>query len=125
MGIITTAGENFSHAEQIDLARLIWKRFGREPEAAHAAWQRMLQNGSNIADYTSLVFDPMHTPHCTGECLQCDVAGADRFDKLRCQECGKGYLGRTAQRTTDAGTRSTFRCDRCGYLATVYEEDES
>lgn len=64
----TTAGTEFSSTEAIDLARLVYKRFGNDMEAACAAWRRMLQNQCPVEDFAELVCSPTHTEHCQGEC---------------------------------------------------------
>jgi hypothetical protein len=60
--------ETFTTAESTDLARLVFKRFGRDPETAAAAWRRLLQNGCTVDDFLDLVHSPVHTHHCNGEC---------------------------------------------------------
>ena len=40
----TTANEIFTANQNATMARLIWLRFGRDAEAATAAWNRMMQN---------------------------------------------------------------------------------
>ena len=54
-GIKTTAGEVFPPAETIDLARLVYKRFGYDLPAAAAAWRRLLQNSATESDFLDLV----------------------------------------------------------------------
>jgi len=61
--ITTTARETFTTAESTDMARLVFKRFGRDPEAAAAAWRRLLQNGCTVDDFLDLVHSPVHTHH--------------------------------------------------------------
>lgn len=53
--VTTTAGERFTQAEHAEMAWLIFKRFGRDDEAAAAAWRRMMQNGCAVADFMQLV----------------------------------------------------------------------
>lgn len=55
--IITTAGDPFKWNEHVLLARLIYKRFGNDANAAAAAWRRMLQNSATVADLMRLVND--------------------------------------------------------------------
>ena len=55
--IITTAGHPFSWAEHVELARLIYKRFGKDSSAAAAAWRRMLGNNATVAEFMRLVND--------------------------------------------------------------------
>ena len=58
--------------DSYDLARLVFKRFGHDPEAATAAWRRMLQNSATVEDFMSLVEAPTHTPNCEGSCRRKD-----------------------------------------------------
>jgi hypothetical protein len=53
--ITTTAGEVFGEADHRALARLIYRRFGLDPEAATAAWRRMLQNSATVTDFMAMV----------------------------------------------------------------------
>lgn len=66
--ITTTDGGTFTTTENYDLARLIFKRFGRDPEAAAAAWRRMFQNDCDAENFMTLVTAPTHTEHCDGWC---------------------------------------------------------
>lgn len=66
--ITTTNGKPFTHVESVDMARLVFKRFGDDPEAAAAAWRRLLENGCPVADFMALVEYNEHTPHCQGHC---------------------------------------------------------
>ena len=70
LSIKTTDGQVFTSEEQRSMACLIYKRFGSDPEAAADAWQRMLQNGSTVGDFMTLVesgrkpeFDPDNESH--------------------------------------------------------------
>ena len=64
----TTNKEVFTSNEHYDLARLIYKRFGRNPESAAKAWSRMLENNCTVDEYMALVNAPTHTYHCEGYC---------------------------------------------------------
>ena len=64
----TTAGETFTNLETVDLARLIFKRFGRDLAAATEAWRRLLQNTCTESDFLALVEYVEHTQHCEGDC---------------------------------------------------------
>ena len=55
--IITTSGHPFTWAEHVMLARLIYKRFGNDANAAAGAWRRMLQNSATVGDLMRLVND--------------------------------------------------------------------
>jgi len=54
-GITTTAGEVFSGEDTELMALLVYKRFGRDQEAATAAWRRLLGNNATTADFLRLV----------------------------------------------------------------------
>jgi len=56
--ITTTDGTPFTPADSADLARLVYKRFGRDPDAATAAWRRMLGNSCEVSDFMALVECP-------------------------------------------------------------------
>lgn len=53
--ITTTDGTPFTGADSADLARLVYKRFGHDPEGATAAWRRMLGNSCPVSDFMALV----------------------------------------------------------------------
>jgi len=53
--ITTTAGEPFTHEESCELARIIYKRWGRDPKAAAVAWRRLLQNSCTDIQFMALV----------------------------------------------------------------------
>jgi hypothetical protein len=55
--IMTTSGETFTHEQSADLALMIYRRFGRDRDAARAAWNRMLQNNCDITQFTDLLID--------------------------------------------------------------------
>ena len=54
MTITTTNGERFTDEEHAALARLMFKRFGKEEGPFCNAWRRMLQNNSENADIMRL-----------------------------------------------------------------------
>lgn len=63
------ATENASSSvDDIDLARLVFKRFDCNQESAAAAWRRMLQNSDTVTVFMSLVSSETHTPNCDGFC---------------------------------------------------------
>jgi hypothetical protein len=68
MEVTTTDGTIFTPVDHVDLARLIYKRFGHNPEAATEAWRRMLQNSATVEDFMGLVEYGTHTPNCEGHC---------------------------------------------------------
>jgi len=53
--VTTTAGDLFTHHMSAQMARLVYVRFGRDAEAAAAAWRRMLQNTTTTAEFEALV----------------------------------------------------------------------
>lgn len=53
--IITTNGETFSLDEHKQLARLVYKRWGRDLEAAASAWRRLFQNSCTVEDFRELI----------------------------------------------------------------------
>ena len=53
--ITTTSGETFTLAEHRDLARLVFKRFGRNAEAAAEAWQRLMENSTSVSEFMDLI----------------------------------------------------------------------
>lgn len=55
-GVETTAGEVFSGENTELMALLIYKRFGRDQEAATAAWRRLLGNSATTDDFMKLVY---------------------------------------------------------------------
>lgn len=55
-GISTTSGEVFSGENTELMALLVYKRFGRDQEAATAAWRRLLGNSATTADFMTLVY---------------------------------------------------------------------
>lgn len=115
----TTNGETFTREEHIDLARLIYKRFGRDSEAACAAWRRLLENQCPVTDFMALVANPMHTHHCCEQCMFCAVSVVGYFEPAICPNCGNGYVGRVKESRIDGRHESIFRCDRCSYSVTM------
>ena len=68
--VTTTRGESFTAVEHVDLARLIHKRFGRNNLTAVAAWRRLLENDTTVAEFEELLYYEEHTPHCDeGYCI--------------------------------------------------------
>jgi|GEM_PF-3569990 len=68
LSVTTTDGRLFTTLDHVDLARLVFARFGRDAEAATAAWRRLLQNSAEVEDFLALVEYKEHTPHCEGWC---------------------------------------------------------
>jgi hypothetical protein len=57
MDITTACGEKFEYEDSCDLAFLIYRRFAREMEDAHIAWQRLLQNNCSLSQFEKLVLE--------------------------------------------------------------------
>jgi len=55
--ITTTNGESFSLDEHKKLARLVYKRWGRDLEAATVAWRRLFQNSTTTDQFQELIED--------------------------------------------------------------------
>lgn len=68
-GVTTTAGEVFTSGETEDLARLIFKRFGNDFEAARQAMERLLESSIDCDTFYSVLYSANHTHYCQGECL--------------------------------------------------------
>jgi len=54
--------------QSVELARLVFKRFGYDVAAATSAWRRLLENAATISDFMELVEYPEHTASCEGYC---------------------------------------------------------
>lgn len=64
--VITTAsGESYTYGDTCYMAHLVFKRFGRDYDAATAAWCRMLQNDTSIPRFKQLIsdFDSINRQH--------------------------------------------------------------
>ncbi len=68
--VTTTNRELFTGLEHVDLARLIFKRFGRNLASATAAWRRLLENNTTEKEFFELIDYPEHTAHCDGYCCR-------------------------------------------------------
>lgn len=51
----TTRGEIFTNQDTAQMAWLIYRCFGRDPQASLAAWQRLLQNNCDTVAFMALV----------------------------------------------------------------------
>ena len=58
----------FTLLEHVDLARLLFKRFGHDLAAATDAWCRMIGDDTEQSDFCELLSYPEHTAHCEGDC---------------------------------------------------------
>jgi len=67
--VTTTDRKTFTWAESVDLARLVFKRFGHNLSIATSAWNRLLQNNCTEGQFLTLLNDPNHTAHCEGSCI--------------------------------------------------------
>lgn len=68
MTVTTTNGKPFTLTQHVEMARLIYRRFGEDLPAATAAWRRLLQNNTSEAEFFELVCYPHHTENCDGWC---------------------------------------------------------
>jgi hypothetical protein len=55
--LTTTAGEPYTYGQAAELAYLIFVRFGNDMQAAHEAWNRMLQSETPREQFQTLVND--------------------------------------------------------------------
>ena len=55
LSVTTTARETFTTEETRQMARLVYKRFGRDLAVATLAWRRMLQNSATESDFARMV----------------------------------------------------------------------
>lgn len=62
--ITTTANETFTEDDNRALAFLVFRRFGRDPDAATVAWRRLLQNNATVAQFKKLLVDARVCPSC-------------------------------------------------------------
>jgi len=73
--VTTTNGKTFDAEQHVELARLIYLRWGEDIEAATVAWKRLFQNGTTSNDFHRLVHYPRHTENCDGWCDKCPNEG--------------------------------------------------
>jgi len=55
LSVRTTSGEIFSTMDQIALARLVWRRFGKDFASANVAWGRMLETSVSRNGFERLI----------------------------------------------------------------------
>lgn len=53
--VITTCGEVFTYKEHREMARLVFRRWGRDTAAALCAWRRLMQNGCELEQFLDLL----------------------------------------------------------------------
>lgn len=53
--ITTTCGELFTWEEHQEMARLIFRRWGRDVEGALCAWRRLMQNSCTLEGFYDLL----------------------------------------------------------------------
>ena len=127
MTITTTDGEAFSRNEHRALARLMFKRFGRDKPAFCAAWRRMLQNNAEDHQILQLVgFDPRHDQETLrGVLLRNGYADAKHIqvnllDETSCRILHRRILHRlickVKQDGEQAGQRNIGRAIARGYV---------
>lgn len=72
---VTTAnGEKFTSAETMQLATLIYKRFGRNLEAAAGAWRAMLQTTTTADEFKALLLRDDRPAYYTREAMEIRIA---------------------------------------------------
>lgn len=101
--VTTTKGEKFTHEDHMDLAALIFRRWGRDPAAFCVAWRRLFQNDAPDSEIMKLVPHPERAyPTHEGRPITYHEAG-----KSRC--------------TGADGTKQGFPCPSCA----VAEDDRN
>lgn len=55
LDVTTTNGEVFTEQDSAELAYLVWRRWGKDDEAAAAAWRRLHQNSCPTSQFVALV----------------------------------------------------------------------
>lgn len=55
--LTTTAGEPYTYGQAAELAHAVYVRFGRDMQAAHEAWNRMLQAETPLNQFAEMVND--------------------------------------------------------------------
>lgn len=115
MTIRTTNGEVFSDAEQRALARLVFKRFGKDKAAFSAAWRRMLQNNAEDHEIAKLLDErySQERQHLKGDLMRDGVLEAREFrvDLLDVHSCEilRRHLRRVKNSAEEKGRRKAIR----------------
>ena len=105
MTIRTTNGEQFSDAEHRALARLMFKRFGRNEESFCMAWRRMLQNSADNADIMKLVGEsrPQERAYLKADLMRNGTAEVRQFQAELLDTTSCEILRRHLQRVQSKG----------------------
>jgi hypothetical protein len=53
--ITTVNGKQFTHGDHVQLAKLVYERFGCDLQDACNAWQRLLQNNCSLRQFRDLI----------------------------------------------------------------------
>ena len=64
--ITTTCGEEFTWEDSQSMARLVFRRWGRDKEAALCAWRRLMQNSTDMSGFIELLGEKDAVPHNVG-----------------------------------------------------------
>ena len=106
----TVAQERFSGQETVQLAALIYKRFGRDKEAAAAAWRRLLGNTCSDAQFLEIAY--AGTPWPLGTIFTLTEAQIDTADdgNLRTTPPGKVWEIIRVHRYPDQDPVATYDC---------------
>lgn len=112
--ITTTNGETFTDFDHQALARLVYKRFGRDKEAFCAAWRRMLQNNAEDTEILRLFREDGHQRRLLEQDIRRHGTVEVRDIKLellddRSCEILRRHLQRVERRGEQAGQRKQFR----------------
>ena len=111
----TTSGERFTDTDHAALARLLYKRFGRDEESFCAAWRRMLQNNAENAHIMKLLreFRPQERQYLKADLLRGGAGEVREFreDLLDVRSCEvlRRHLRRTKTAAEQDGRRKAIR----------------
>lgn len=107
MTITTTNGERFDRDEHRAMARLIFKRFGRDKEAFCDAWRRLMQNNAEDHEILKLLsFDPRRDQEeLRGTLLREGYADARQIRVELLDETSCRTLNRLIRKVKDDGER--------------------
>ena len=72
LNITTTNKKVFRTTQSIEMARLVFLRFGEDLPSATKAWNRLLENNCSEEQFAELVFSLTHTENCQGWCVKSD-----------------------------------------------------
>lgn len=97
--IITTNGDKFCGKQSVELAYLIFLRFGKDYNVAHLAWKRMLQNNCSLESFKYLVDFKLEDKYMFGKrCPKCGLNEANHIfysnGKGKCEHIWDGALSK-------------------------------